>query len=40
MEFLKLFLIYMQVNAYYDYEDVIDSDEELDLTTMATDPWV
>jgi serine/threonine-protein phosphatase 5 len=26
----------MQVNAYYNYEDVIDSDEELDLTSMVT----
>lgn len=26
----------MQVNAYYDYEDVIDSDEELDLASMVT----
>ncbi|XP_059430296.1 serine/threonine-protein phosphatase 7 isoform X1 [Corylus avellana] len=25
-----------QVNAYYNYEDVIDSDEELDLTSMVT----
>ncbi|XP_061983042.1 serine/threonine-protein phosphatase 7-like [Populus nigra] len=24
------------VNAYYDYEDVIDSDEELDLASMVT----
>lgn len=31
---------YMQVNAYYDFEDVIDSDEELDLASMATDPWM
>lgn len=27
-----------KVNAYYDFEDVIDSDEELDLASMATDP--
>ena len=26
----------MQVNAYYDYHDVIDSDEELDLASMVT----
>ncbi|KAA8547621.1 hypothetical protein F0562_004050 [Nyssa sinensis] len=25
-----------KVNPYYDYEDVIDSDEELDLTSMVT----
>ncbi|MCD7451407.1 hypothetical protein HAX54_011715 [Datura stramonium] len=25
-----------KVNPYYDYEDVIDSDEELDLASMAT----
>ncbi|KAK6288330.1 hypothetical protein POUND7_014509 [Theobroma cacao] len=25
-----------KVNAYYDYEDVIDSDEELDLASMVT----
>ncbi|XP_021605057.1 LOW QUALITY PROTEIN: serine/threonine-protein phosphatase 7-like [Manihot esculenta] len=25
-----------EVNAYYDYEDVIDSDEELDLASMVT----
>ncbi|KAF5738079.1 serine/threonine-protein phosphatase 7 [Tripterygium wilfordii] len=25
-----------QVNPYYDFEDVIDSDEELDLASMAT----
>ncbi|KAJ9172526.1 hypothetical protein P3X46_015756 [Hevea brasiliensis] len=25
-----------EVNAYYDYEDVIDSDEEVDLASMAT----
>ncbi|XP_019056233.1 PREDICTED: serine/threonine-protein phosphatase 7 [Tarenaya hassleriana] len=25
-----------EVNAYYDYQDVIDSDEELDLASMAT----
>jgi serine/threonine-protein phosphatase 5 len=24
------------VNAYYDYKDVIDSDEELDLASMVT----
>lgn len=24
----------MQVSAYYDYEEVIDSDEELDLKSM------
>ncbi|WCJ32881.1 serine/threonine phosphatase 7 [Euphorbia peplus] len=27
-----------EVNAYYDYEDVIDSDEELDLASMVTAP--
>ncbi|KAF6176803.1 hypothetical protein GIB67_043090 [Kingdonia uniflora] len=26
-----------KVNAYYSYEDVLDSDEELDLASMATD---
>lgn len=26
-----------QVTPYYDYEDVIDSDEELDLASMAPD---
>lgn len=24
----------MQANAYYDFEEVIDSDEELDLQSM------
>ncbi|KAF2312532.1 hypothetical protein GH714_034982 [Hevea brasiliensis] len=33
-EFLKKFQL--KVNAYYDYEDVIDSDEEVDLASMAT----
>lgn len=28
-----------QVNPYYDFEDVIDSDEELDLASMATWKW-
>lgn len=28
----------LQVNAYYDYEDVIDSDEELDLASMVAAP--
>ncbi|XP_021908325.1 serine/threonine-protein phosphatase 7 [Carica papaya] len=27
-----------KVNAYYDFENVIDSDEELDLASMATAP--
>lgn len=27
----------MQVNAYYNYEDAIDSDEELDLVSMHND---
>lgn len=27
----------MQANAYYNYEDVIDSDEELDLVSMVDD---
>ncbi|KAK9948207.1 hypothetical protein M0R45_003794 [Rubus argutus] len=27
-----------QVKAYYDYEEAIDSDEELDLASMATSP--
>ncbi|KAG8373578.1 hypothetical protein BUALT_Bualt11G0039000 [Buddleja alternifolia] len=27
----------MHVNPYYDFEDVIDSDEELDLVSMAAD---
>ena len=25
-----------QVNPYYDYKEVIDSDEELDLASMVT----
>ncbi|RRT65029.1 hypothetical protein BHM03_00029782 [Ensete ventricosum] len=31
---LSLHEIVMQVSAYYDYEEVIDSDEELDLKSM------
>lgn len=27
----------MQANSYYNYEDVIDSDEELDLVSMVDD---
>ena len=27
---------HMQANPYYDYEDVIDSDEHLDLASMVT----
>lgn len=29
----------MQVNPYYDFENVIDSDEELDLAYMVTPEW-
>ena len=28
----------LQVKAYYDYEEAIDSDEELDMASMATSP--
>lgn len=34
---LLFILASWQVNPYYDYEDVIDSDEELDLASMAPD---
>lgn len=34
---IKLLIVSeVQVNAYYDYEEVIDSDEDLDLASMVT----
>ncbi|KAE8637401.1 hypothetical protein CSA_023378 [Cucumis sativus] len=34
---LRMPQLLVKVKAYYDFEDVIDSDEELDLASMATE---
>ena len=34
---LTTYLYFVQVNAYYNFEEAIDSDEELDMASMTTE---